>query len=448
METPNLTETQPAAVPQAQLPDETRSLIETVPTRVTPEIPTEEPPAPPRKKKGCLRAWMMWTLGGLLLLAAIASLSGLSGYRSGIEQRKALAGTQQSQFVETQFALAVADMDKERYDLAIQRYDWFKNQPISARGLSEPVAQELARQFQLGLEDMQAKRFRMAQLRFEWIVQWDPNFPGITDKLADVIYQQNITATPTPVPTPTLTPTPDLRDVQKMFTDSQQSLAAGNWSVTIDTLLGLRKRDANYQAVQVDGMLYVALRGRGIDKIFGRGKTDPTITRSDLEGGIYDLALAGRFGPLDEDAKAWQRRAEWYITGASFWGVDWANVVAYFELVYIEAPYMADGSGWLAKDRYRGGLIEYGGLLASQNDWCGAQDAYEKAAEIQRDDKLDELITQATEECDGGSDGEEPTGEPTSESPTEEPTSESPTEEPTPESLAPAPVALTPTPRP
>jgi len=42
-------------------------------------------------------------------------------------------------------------------------------------------------------------------------------------------------------------------------------------------------------------MLFISLRQRGVDKIWKEG---------DLEGGIYDLALAARFAPLDVQASS------------------------------------------------------------------------------------------------------------------------------------------------
>ena len=91
-------------------------------------------------------------------------------------------------------------------------------------------------------------------------------------------------------------------------------------------------------------MLYVALRNRGVEKIS---------KQADLEGGIYDLALAERFGPLDLDARGWREWSQWYIRGASFWEVDWAKSISYFSQVAPIAPNLRDASGWTASDRYR-----------------------------------------------------------------------------------------------
>ena len=54
----------------------------------------------------------------------------------------------------------------------------------------------------------------------------------------------------------------------------------------------MRKYDPNYNTSLVDGMYYFALRNYGYDLITKQGN---------LEGGIYQLTLAERFGPLDRE---------------------------------------------------------------------------------------------------------------------------------------------------
>jgi hypothetical protein len=61
-------------------------------------------------------------------------------------------------------------------------------------------------------------------------------------------------------------------------------------------------------------MYYFALRNHGYDLITKEGN---------LEGGIYHLTLAERFGPLDNTANGLREGARIYITGASFWELNW-----------------------------------------------------------------------------------------------------------------------------
>ena len=219
------------------------------------------------------------------------------------------------------------------------------------------------------------------------------------------MYQMSITATPTLAPTPTpvpATPTPDTRGIEKLFSDAQQAYLGGNWTLAIETLLTLRKRDANFNAVQVDDMLFVALRYRGLDKIKGSGKTDPTITQVDLEGGMYDLKLAENFGPLDVDALKYRRWAQWYIAGSSFWNVDWKRVVDYFALVASEAPYLVDVNNWPAIERYRYALIKYGDQLAAAGDCAGASEQYQKALALGPNPDLEPTATAVVSGCGPG----------------------------------------------
>jgi tetratricopeptide (TPR) repeat protein len=246
------------------------------------------------------------------------------------------------------------------------------------------------------------KRFEAARQRLEWIIEWNPAFPGVTDLLAEAMYQMSITATPTLAPTPTpipATPTPDTRGIEKLFSDAQQAYLGGNWSLAIETLLTLRKHDNAFNAVQVDDMLYVALRYRGVDKIKGSGKTDATITEVDLEGGMYDLALAEDFGPLDTEALKYRRWAQWYIAGLSFWNVDWKRAVDYFSQVANEAPYLVDVNNWPAIERYRYALIKYGDQLAAKGDCAGASEQYQKALNLGPNAALEPTATAVASGC-------------------------------------------------
>jgi tetratricopeptide (TPR) repeat protein len=308
------------------------------------------------------------------------------------------------------------------------------------------VAARIHEQYELGLQEMAAGQYFRARQRFEYVIEQDPNFPGVTDNLATVLLQLNTTATPTVQPTPTLTPTPDLRGVEELYSQSQQSLTNSDWTTAIDTLLNLRKADPNFHTVEVDGMLYLALRNRGIDKI---GK------QADLEGGLYDLALAAQFGPLDSEAQGYKSWASLYLTGASFWDLNWEEAVRYFEQVAPALPGLRDGSGMTASERYRQALIGYGHQLARQAEddpslWCSAVEKYEMALSFGPDAEAETALDDAAQNCAGISDeqdidegdndesseepppAEEPTPDPGYPPPAEPPPAEPPTAEPPP----------------
>ena len=391
MESSNIDQTQPVSGSeniQTTPSDETQkvNLVDTVATAVP---PPPEPPvnAPEVETAGPSRARLWrWLIGlSLIALLLVAAIRVLGGYFSGINRRTAFESTQ--------------------------------------------VAQKVSEQYQLGLQDMQAGNYGLARQRFEYVIQLDPAYPGVTDQLALVLLELNTTATPTPVPSPTLTPTPDTRGAEELFSQAQLLLADSKWTEAIDNLLKLRKEEPAFQPVEVDSMLYVALRNRGVQRILGE---------SDLEGGTYDLALAERFGPLDYEANNYRTWANLYVTGASFWGLDWQQAIFYFSQLLQVAPNLRDATTMTATERYRLALLKYGDFLAANGDWCSAQEQYEAAFNFGSDPSIEPTLSHAAAECeesrgrDDDDDGDQPTETPPSEgTPTTPPpaTTEPPPEE-------------------
>jgi tetratricopeptide (TPR) repeat protein len=265
------------------------------------------------------------------------------------------------------------------------------------------VAGDTQAQFDLALQDIQAGRFDLARQRLEYIIQLDPSYPGVAEQLALVLQELRTTATPTFAPTPTLTPTPDLRGRDELFVQAQSLLLSEKWSEAIDTLLVLRKKNPDFMAIKVDGMLFVALRNRGIDKI---------ANEADLEGGTYDLSLAERFGPLDVEAKNWRDWAELYILGASFWDVNWEQAVFYFSELAPVTPNLRDGSGWTAVDRYLLALLGFGDWLSRQGDWCRAQEQYRLYLDMRQNAELEPTAVFAEDQCASGAGAPEEIGTP------------------------------------
>lgn len=246
-------------------------------------------------------------------------------------------------------------------------------------------------QYVLGVSDLQAGRYDLARQRFEYVLEHDPGFPGVMDKLAEVKSILYATSTPTPVP-PTSTPTPtrDLRPVEEIYARAESYFAQGDWDAVINTLISLREVDIGYRVIEVDSLLYRSLRSRGVQKIQEQGK---------LEGGIYDLALAERFGPLDVEAITWRNLARMYMIGLSFWDVIPEQAVYYFGQVVSGSGYLRDGSGWTARERYRAVLLQYGDQFARAEQWCSAESQYELALSIRSDTQIQATETFLSQKC-------------------------------------------------
>jgi len=354
---------------------------DTVPFPV--DAPPDEQPSPTKKNRS---PWKSLVLLGILALVLIAASSGYAGYAAGITNRKEAEAALTSSKAAEQFDLAVADISNGQYQHARQR--------------------------------------------LEYVAQLDPNYPGLTEKLAEVLARINATATPTPAPTATVAPTPDLRGVEGMFSQGEQMVANGDWTGAVDTLLKLRKNDPSYKPVQIDGLLFMALRNRGLDKIS---------KQADLEGGLYDLSLASKFGPLDSEAQGYINWVSLYITGASFWELDWQKVVEYFSQVGPALPGLTDRSGWTAKERYRLGLKNYAQELASGGDPCAAAEQFQLSLSVGPDPEVEELFNEAMSACQGAATEEsQPETQP-------QPTVEIPISTlPPPEATLPPPVETTP----
>lgn len=225
------------------------------------------------------------------------------------------------------------------------------------------VSKQTTDQFALALLDIQNARYEDARQRLEFIIQSDPGFPGASEKYTEVLM---LIAVPTVTVTPTLTPTIDLSGVEEIFQRAQQYINIMDWPNALANLDTLRKKDANYRAAEVDGMYYFSLRNYGSD----------LIKQGNLEGGIYQLTLAERFGPLDSTANGLREAARSYILAASFWELDWKNAVLYFQQVYAGWPSLWDGT-MTASERYRIATMRYGDELFADNQYCAAAQQYQ-----------------------------------------------------------------------
>jgi len=255
---------------------------------------------------------------------------------------------------------------------------------ISARrqAASQSIAEQVDEQFQLGVKAFDNGLYQVALTNFQFVIQHDPNYPGVQDKLVEVLLKISL-PTATPYVTPKVTSTPDTRGVEAIFNQAKQLLVAQEWNTTIETLDALRKVDPTYRAVDVDGMYYIALIQRGNSKIIN---TD--CKNINLEGGIYDLALAEGFGPLDQYSYSLREFARSYITGASFWEIDWHQVYYYFDQLRVNVPYLMDSSCVTTTMRFREGAVRYADSLLINKEYCAADQIYQAALGIPNQDNV------------------------------------------------------------
>jgi tetratricopeptide (TPR) repeat protein len=229
---------------------------------------------------------------------------------------------------------------------------------------SSVTTQQLGDQFQRALVDIEFQHYENAKQRLDFILAHDPNFPGVQEKLTQVLVLMN---QPTPTVTPSLSPTPDFSGAGEAFAQAQAQIAAGDWAGAIGTLDLTRKLDPAYKTGQVDGMYYFALRNYGYQLITQQGN---------LEGGIYYFTLAERFGTLDRDANGLREGARYYLIGASFWELDWEQALFYFNQV---AGYGLWDGTMTVNERLHIANMRYADQLVEEERYCDAVSYYEQA---------------------------------------------------------------------
>jgi tetratricopeptide (TPR) repeat protein len=268
---------------------------------------------------------------------------------------------------------------------------WGQGRSVRNRSEREQLSEYLLDQYILAQEDFTSGRLDLARQRFEHIFALDPVFLDVADRWLDVMVILSGTATPTPAgievsPTPTIDPRP----AQELFTLAQSLIALQDWNQAIEVLSSLRTENSSYNFVEVDRMLYLALRNRGMYKISVDGN---------LEGGLYDFALAEGFGPIDAAAANLRELARLYLIGNSFW-VAYPDVAAYYYgQVASVAPNLRDSSGLSAFYRYWASLVQYGDQLALEEDWCAAAEQYQFALIARSDQNIVPTSQYVTELC-------------------------------------------------
>ncbi len=273
----------------------------------------------------------------------------------------------------------------------------------------DQITQFLQEQFELGIEDLNTGQYELAKQRFEAIARYDPSFPGIQEILIEIYVVLNV---PTITPTFEPTSTPDPSPPEELFAHAQAALAEGDWTTVINKLLALRSKDPTYRSVEADGMMYIALRNRGME----------LIAQGLMEEGLYDLSLAERFGPLDREAGYRRTLAQQYLLANSFFGLNWEQAANLFEALCaqgatIDSCYKFGEAAWY-----------FGDQLMSASDPCSAMEQYDRSLSSWEWDVRFPTATEAANICATAL-----APPPASATPSETPTPEgTPPEEPTP----------------
>lgn len=256
------------------------------------------------------------------------------------------------------------------------------------------LMEQISLQLEWTYKDMDAGRYENAKARLDYIIEKYPEFPGIADLMAQVIGKLN-----EPVPTPTqvvittvepgVTATPDVRGAEEKFAQLTQHINNQEWDLAVQTVQSLKESNFDYRTIEVDGLYFIALRNRGIQRIWA----------GELEQGMYDLSVAAELGALDSQAAGAESWATTYLTGASFWDVNWPGAVEIFGQLYAQMPYFSDSTGMTTAERYRIALYRLGDQFAAQGDFCNASSYYNQSLAVGGNLDIQVTATAYAEAC-------------------------------------------------
>ena len=166
---------------------------------------------------------------------------------------------------------------------------------------------------------------------------------------------------------------------EELFDQIQREIQEEQWGRAIVLLDTLRSRAPEYRVLEVDGMYHISFRNLGNDLILNKGK---------LEMGLYFLTLAEKYAPLEKREVMYFGWAETYLTGASWWDLNWYEAVRHFTSLMQLAPYLHDEEGRTTTDRYLVALNYYGDELVKENQYCDALQQYQKILEHSDADEI------------------------------------------------------------
>lgn len=284
--------------------------------------------------------------------------------------------------------------------LAVAIYGGYKN-GVSRRLANEKnmIMSQISVQLSKAYQDIENKNYENAKVRLEYILQKYPGFPGVDALLVDVMMQLGAQAVTTPnpsvvdnIPSETVAtplPTLDPQIAATMYANIQQQINGKQWELALESIRELKEKDYTFRSVAVDGLYFIALRNRGMQKI----------SSGELEQGLFDLSVVNTMGALDGEADGLKYWASLYLTGASYWDGNWAMAVEIFEELAKQMPYLSDGTGYTSTERLRIGLYRLGDEFVARGEVCAAIPYYRRSLEVGPNPDLSARLITLEQQC-------------------------------------------------
>ena len=253
------------------------------------------------------------------------------------------------------------------------------------------VANEVQMQYSLALQDMEIGQSGVALQRLEYILKVNPDYPDAVDLLAKAREDASGLALRSVQPTEVLQLDQNRLSAEDRFRLLVLAYDSRDWSETVQRASDLNVNNVDHRSETVNGMLFVSLRNRGIERI------DSGL----LELGIADLEQAEQIMSLDNVALQRRRWASLYLAGMAFWDLNWQLVIENFSVLNEIAPNFQNARR-LLRDAY----IFYGNELVQSQESCLAKEQFVAALEIAVDSKIEDQLSAAEKKCLDSTDGE------------------------------------------
>ena len=241
----------------------------------------------------------------------------------------------------------------------------------------EQQRQELAEQhYHTGLGQLDAGEYDLAMAEFEYVLKLDPNHPFAQQGIAEARARLAIRPTPT-------SETYEIV-VEDLYRQAATRYEGGQWQAAAAVLTQLRTLDPNYEANNVEDMLFTSLYSAGM----------ALLDENRFEEGVFYLDQAIALRPLDEEALTQRSLAIQYMTAVGYWGADWERCIERFEQLYAVAPNYQD-----VFSRLYNAHVAYGDAWYGQGELCPAEVQYAQALQLMSDPEVERKRNEATQIC-------------------------------------------------
>ena len=251
------------------------------------------------------------------------------------------------------------------------------------------MASEVALQYDLASKNIDMGQYKLAVERLEFVVNTAPDYPGVADLLDQTRGNLDPTAIPIIESTKVVIANQDQMNSAERLRIIRMAYANQEWQNVINNIDMLKASSTDYDRDVVDGILFVALRNRGIQRI----------ETGDLELGLADLEHAEHITQLDQVAQQRRRWASLYQSASTFWNINWQIVIDNLYILHQIAPNFRDTSSklWTARTLY-------GETLLKEDHYCLAEEQFAFALDLKQEEFLKVKLMESVANCDNEGD--------------------------------------------